>query len=70
MPVQVEYIRPGARGRLRLGPAWRVQPRDELLKRLRQMLVPDVVQVIYGGPAASARSREVQRPAPRLAVAW
>ena len=30
LPVQIEYIRPGSRGRLRLGPAWRVQPRDEL----------------------------------------
>jgi DNA polymerase III subunit alpha len=68
LPVQVEYIRPAARGRLRLGPAWRIQPRDELLKRLRQILGPDGVQVVYGGPAASARSQTAARSAPRLAL--
>jgi DNA polymerase-3 subunit alpha len=66
--VQVHYIGPGARGRLRLGPAWRVQPRDELLKRLRQVLGPDAVEVVYGVPAADPRPREAQRPAPRLAL--
>jgi DNA polymerase-3 subunit alpha len=35
LPLRVHYARPGARGRLRLGDAWRVAPEDTLLKRLR-----------------------------------
>ncbi len=68
LPVQVEYIRPGARGRLRLGQAWRVQPRDEFLKRLRQILGAEAVQVVYGGPASALRPQEAPRPPPRLAL--
>jgi DNA polymerase-3 subunit alpha len=68
LPVHIEYIRPGARGRLRLGPVWRVQPRDELLKRLRQILGAEAVQVVYGGPVASPLPQEAHRPAPRLAL--
>jgi DNA polymerase-3 subunit alpha len=68
VPVQIEYIRPGTRGRLRLGPTWRVQPRDELLKRLQQILGAEAVRVVYGGSAAAPRPQEAQRPAPRLAL--
>ncbi len=66
--VQIDYIRPGSRGRLRLGTAWRVQPRDELLKRLRQLLGPDHVQVVYGGLAAM-RPSEARQATPGLALA-
>jgi DNA polymerase III subunit alpha len=68
IPVQIEYIRPGARGRLRLGPTWRVQPCNELLKRLQQILGAEAVRVVYGGSAAASRPQEAQRPAPRLAL--
>ncbi len=66
--VQIDYIRPGSRGRLRLGTAWRVQPRDELLKRLRQLLGQDHVQVVYGGLAAM-RPSEARQATPGLALA-
>jgi len=68
LAVQIEYIRPGGRGRLRLGSAWRVRPSDELLKRLRQLLGPDAVQVSYGGGAGAPSAREAPRPAPKLAL--
>jgi DNA polymerase-3 subunit alpha len=66
--VLLDTIRPGARGRLRLGDGWRVQPSDELLKRLRQILGPDAVQVIYGRSALRTRPAEVERGRPRLAL--
>jgi DNA polymerase-3 subunit alpha len=47
MAVQVVYRRPGARARLVLGEDWRVQPTDELLKRLRHFLGADSVHVSY-----------------------
>jgi DNA polymerase III subunit alpha len=47
LPVHLEYRRPGARGRLVLGPEWKVQPAEELLRRLRQLLGPDLVRVSY-----------------------
>ncbi len=68
LPVQIDYLRPGGRGRLLLGSAWRVQPRDELLKRLRQILGAEAVQVVYGVAAAAPRAQEAQRPAQRLAL--
>jgi DNA polymerase-3 subunit alpha len=71
LPVQIEYIRPGSRGRLRLGQAWRVQPRDELLKRLRQLLGQDAVQVVYGAGTASIPEdarRPARQTAPRLVL--
>ncbi len=68
LPVMLDTIRPGARGRMRLGDTWRVQPSDELLKRLRQILGPDAVAVVYGGPPARVRAPEVERERPRLAV--
>jgi len=48
LPVYIHYQRPEARGRLLMGKDWRVRPTDELLKRLRQLLGPDAVQVSYG----------------------
>jgi DNA polymerase-3 subunit alpha len=68
LAVLLDTVRPGARGRLRLGDGWRVQPSDELLKRLRQILGPDAVQVIYGGLALRARAPEPERERPRLAL--
>jgi DNA polymerase-3 subunit alpha len=62
--VQIDYRRRGAGVRLVLGDDWRVQPTDELLKRLRHLLGADAAQVAYQRfvpprPAA-------QEPRPRL----
>ena len=65
--VLVEYRRPGARGRLVCGDAWRVQPRDTLLKQLRRVLGNDAVSVSYQRGALVAAEPERARP-PRLAV--
>jgi DNA polymerase III subunit alpha len=70
LPLYLDYRRPGARGRLVLGPDWRVRPTEELLARLRHMLGRDAVRVSYErdsfeGPARNA----VPAPeAPRLAL--
>jgi DNA polymerase III subunit alpha len=45
--VLIDYRRPGARGRLNCGDAWRVQPADALLKRLRRLLGNEAVTVSY-----------------------
>ncbi len=47
LPVRLRYRRPGAVGELVLGNAWRVQPADALLKRLRQLLGAQAVKVSY-----------------------
>jgi DNA polymerase-3 subunit alpha len=68
VPVVIEYRRSVARGLLRLGDGWRVQPTDELIKRLRRLLGADGVQVSYRGGAHQRPGREQPAPAPRLAV--
>ncbi|MBK1650080.1 DNA polymerase III subunit alpha [Rhabdochromatium marinum] len=45
--VRVQYVRPGASGELRLGPDWQVTPSDILVKRLRQLLGRDAVEIVY-----------------------
>jgi DNA polymerase-3 subunit alpha len=47
LPVHVDYRQAAGRGRLLLGEDWRVQPADELLKRLRHLLGSRAVQVSY-----------------------
>ena len=49
-PLRLDYRGAGARGQLTLGPAWKVHPTDALLKRLRQLLGDDRVQVVCGRP--------------------
>jgi DNA polymerase-3 subunit alpha len=64
--VLIDYRRPGARGLLNCGEAWRVQPADALLKRLRRLLGNDSVSVCYQrGPQADA---PVRPKAPRLSL--
>ena len=70
LPLRIRYCRPGARGRLRLGDAWRVAPEDALLKRLRHLLGGDErVQVIYQRELPLRPSRPEPGAVPRLAVA-
>jgi DNA polymerase-3 subunit alpha len=52
LPIWVDYLCPGARGRLRLGPDWRVPPRDDLLKALRHLLGADAVRISYERPTS------------------
>jgi len=47
LAVHLIYRRPGASGRLVLGDDWRIQPADELLKRLRHLLGMEAVEVSY-----------------------
>ena len=65
LAVRLTYRRPGAVGELVLGNAWRVQPTDALLKRLRQVLGADAVRVAYERPALPSPMPEVQQK-PRL----
>ncbi|NBC49312.1 MAG: DNA polymerase III subunit alpha [Gammaproteobacteria bacterium] len=59
LKVRLEYRRPGASAICRLGAAWRVDPTEVLLKRLRQLLGDSAaVEVIY------RRSRVAPSPAP------
>jgi DNA polymerase-3 subunit alpha len=46
-PVYVEYRRADARAELRLGETWRVNPTEELIRRLADLAGPDRVQVEY-----------------------
>ncbi|MCF1182100.1 DNA polymerase III subunit alpha [Marichromatium gracile] len=62
LPVRLRYRRPGASGELVLGEAWRVQPTDLLLKRLRQLLGAGAVRVSYERPARPAPQREPSLP--------
>jgi DNA polymerase-3 subunit alpha len=48
-PLLVEYQRSGARGQLRLGEQWQVEPSDELIQRLRDRFGHDRVELSYGG---------------------
>ncbi len=51
------------------GDAWRVQPRDALLKQLRRLLGNDAVTVSYQRGALPALPAEPERPkVPRLSV--
>ncbi|QVL51160.1 MAG: DNA polymerase III subunit alpha [Thiocapsa sp.] len=66
LPVRLRYRRPGAAGELVLGDAWRVEPADALLKRLRQLLGGDAVRVVYERSPLPTAQTETQRP--RLAA--
>ncbi|WP_295584962.1 DNA polymerase III subunit alpha [uncultured Lamprocystis sp.] len=71
--VVIDYRRPGVGGRLLCGEAWRVQPRDALLKQLRRLLGNEAVTVSYQRgtlPAMTpAATTETERPrAARLTV--
>jgi len=46
-PVYIEYRRPDASARLRLGEEWRVNPTEELLRRLGDLAGSDRVRVEY-----------------------
>lgn len=47
LAVRIDYRRPGAKGVLQLGEAWRVTPADALIKQLRQCLGTGAVDIIY-----------------------
>ena len=68
LPVHLDYRRPGARGRLILGPEWRVQPTEELLKRLRHLLGPDAVRVAYERVLPIGAPQDEPARAPRLSL--
>ncbi|MCU0833598.1 MAG: DNA polymerase III subunit alpha [Chromatiaceae bacterium] len=67
LPVHLDYRRPGARGRMILGPEWRVPPAEELLKRLRHLLGPDAVRVAYERALPTSPGDEAGR-VPRLSL--
>jgi DNA polymerase-3 subunit alpha len=46
-PVWLNYHGDHARAQMVLGHQWRVQPTDELLRRLREVLGQDAVEVVY-----------------------
>ena len=68
----IDYRRPGVSARLICGDAWRVQPRDALLKQLRRLLGPAAVTVSYERaslPTLPTMPAEPERlRAPRLSV--
>ncbi|MEA3276945.1 MAG: DNA polymerase III subunit alpha [Pseudomonadota bacterium] len=68
LPVQVDYRRSGVRGRLRLGDDWRVQPAEELIRRLRRLFGIDAVRVAYGRSVSMmpARAERAARRPPHL----
>lgn len=69
--ILIDYQRPGVRARLLCGDAWRVQPRDALLKQLRRLLGNEAVTVSYERatlPAMPVAPAEPERRARRLAV--
>lgn len=45
--IRLNYRRPDVEATLRLGDGWRVNPSEELLKRLRQQLGKEAVEVLY-----------------------
>jgi len=49
--VRLKITRGGATGNLELGDAWRVNPMDELLRRLERLFTVDGVRVVYGSQA-------------------
>jgi DNA polymerase-3 subunit alpha len=68
LPLYLDYRRTGARGRLVLGPDWRVRPTEELLVRLRHMLGQDAVRVSYERNGLEGLARNGAPEAPRLAL--
>ncbi|MEW8015037.1 MAG: DNA polymerase III subunit alpha [Candidatus Sedimenticola endophacoides] len=62
--VRLVYQGREARATLEFGPAWRVTPADELLKRLERYFGPRSVDVVYGpggaGPAAGTAPDEAE----------
>ena len=46
-PVTLSYLRSDAQAEIALGKAWRVHPTDELLHRLREVIGPERVEVVY-----------------------
>jgi DNA polymerase-3 subunit alpha len=55
----LEYCSVSACCRLRLGEEWRLRPADSLLKRLRDLLGPQAVKVIYRRVTAEAPAGQV-----------
>ncbi|MGY0217375.1 DNA polymerase III subunit alpha [Endozoicomonadaceae bacterium StTr2] len=47
-PVVIEYLRPDASARMKLGDNWKIQADDELLQRLKELLGRKAVGVTYG----------------------
>ena len=47
MPITVRYVNDRVGGELELPEAWRVNPDDALIDRLREWLAPENVQVVY-----------------------
>ena len=68
LPVHVQYLRSGVRGRLVLGNDWRVRPADELLKRLRQRLGSEAVRVSYARDGYRGPVLDGPGEPPRLAL--
>jgi DNA polymerase-3 subunit alpha len=70
--ILIDYRRPGVRARLLCGDAWRIQPRDALLKQLRRLLGSEGVTVSYERaalPTLPVVTAEPERPRPpRLSV--
>ena len=54
--VELEYCGSGARVELLLGPGWQVRPGEALLKRLRELLGVDAVQLRYEQQASVDRN--------------
>ena len=68
LPLRIHYRRPGVEGRLRFGDAWRVEPADALLKRLRHLLGDDGIEVVYQRERVRRPSPTEAASPPRLAV--
>jgi DNA polymerase-3 subunit alpha len=68
LPVRLHYRRLGAEGRLRLGDAWRVDPADTLLRRLRSLLGDDGIEIVYQRDAPVRDATPAVPGPPRLAV--
>ena len=66
--MRIEYCRPRARGHLVLGAPWRVQPADELIKRLRQLLGQNGVRVSYERPVGEGVAGIDTGARPRLVL--
>ena len=69
LPVAIGYRRQGARARLRLGDDWRVEPCDDLLRRLQEELAVDAARLRYretdGSDGRDDRAPEpLRRPRP------
>ena len=47
LPISVRYVNERIGGDVDLSDAWRVNPDDALIERLREWLAPENVQVLY-----------------------